>query len=150
KGVVMKRIRSPRASRPFSLAVALGIFAATVFWGAAPSGGAPSPNLLADGGFEAPITPTGQANPPFGTCGTSVDINGDTFHSGCWEFGPTPTAIGSVTVDRSFAKSGKQSMAFHLTASGGCCISLIQPVVAGPGTYRLQFAATSDSTNELT
>jgi hypothetical protein len=105
---------------------------------------APLPNLLVNGGFELPVTPTGQAVPPFGTCGAPVTIEGATAALGCWTLVSGPA--GSAYVDRAFAYGSKQSLAFH-PPGGACCTytQLWQPVVAGPGTYRLQFRATSDS-----
>ncbi len=140
----MKKHRGQNSRLLFALTLCLAMSLVAASGGAllgrARAGAAPSPNLLVNGGFEDPVTLTGQSAPPFGSCGASVVIAGASAGIGCWTFVNGPS--GSAWVDRANHKAGKQSLSFHGPAS--TYVQLWQPVAAGPGTYRLEFQATSD------
>jgi hypothetical protein len=125
-----------------TLAIISTVAIAVVVFPSTPAGAAFGPNLLVNGSFEIPATPAGTASPPYGTCGTvvSFDLNGliGQTNEGCW----TLLGVGTVVVDRTVAKAGKQSVAVE--AAGQNLVLLAQAVPAGPGSYRLSFQSTPE------
>jgi hypothetical protein len=137
-----------RRIRPrLALAAVLAVVAGAVMVGVAsrPASAAFGPNLIVNGGFEVPATPSGTAPPPFGSCSdlVSSDFLGTPWPSyeGCWSY-LTLFGTDSTHVDRQVHKAGKQSALLEITATGRSCLS--QPVQSGAGTYRLTVAATGN------
>jgi hypothetical protein len=109
------------------------------------------PNLLVNGSFEDPPTPSGTASPPFGTCGATVPMTGGltvfasivgSSREGCWTLLGTGPGTTPTYVDRALAKSGHQSV--HVQSQSQNFALLTQAVVADAGSYRLQFKATQE------
>jgi hypothetical protein len=111
----------------------------------APAEAAFGPNLLVNGSFEVPTTLTGVSAPPYGTCGAVVPLDPPGLiaqtNEGCWTNSAGPA--GSIYVDRTIAKGGKQSVVVAAPALNFAWLT--QGVATGPGTYRLQFLATPES-----
>jgi hypothetical protein len=111
----------------------------------APAEAAFGPNLIVNGSFEVPVTLTGVSAPPYGICGAVVPLDppgiATQTNEGCWTNSAGPT--GSIYLDRTIAKGGKQSVVVAAPASNFAWLS--QAVAAGPATYRLQFLATPES-----
>lgn len=151
-GQVVSRLRNARAIRAVVVVctILVGVLAQS-----SPAQAAFGPNLIVNGSFEVPSTPTGTASAPFGTCGATVPMSGGidgltlftasslgSSREGCWTLLGTGLGTTPTYVDRILAKGGLQSV--HVQSQSQNIAALSQAVVADAGTYRLQFKATQE------
>jgi hypothetical protein len=121
-----RRYRYFRALAVLSV-LALGVLVLPV----APAAAAFGPNLVVNGSFEVPVTLSGVSTPPYGTCGAVVPLDPPGIiaetNEGCWTNSAGPA--GSIYVDRTIAKGGKQSAVVTAPALSFACLT--QAVAAG-------------------
>ena len=142
-------------SRSRAAVLVVVVIIAGVLAQSTPAQAAYGPNVIVNGSFEDPPTPSGVASAPFGTCGATVPVTGGvdgltvfsasvigSSREGCWTLAASGPGTTPTFVDRTLAKGGLQSA--RVQSQSQNLAMLTQAVPASVGSYRLQFKATQE------